>query len=509
MPKIIIKNNTTAQITEETDAPFLLELDKHLSFYQEGAEYLPSFKGYVDRSGQWVKWDGYKHLITPTLLFPIGLVPRVQTFYADKAKPVELIDKRNAKSPNTPIDIQARLTAIKKEPYDYQLRALDAAMANNRGIVKVATGGGKSLIAALIVAAIGKKTILYVIGKDLLYQFHALFTEVFERPIGIVGDGLCEIHDITIASIWTVGQAFGMKKSDILLDNEEKETEVSKAKYEDIKKAVLDSRTAIIDECHMSACETIQTIFKQSKGVEHLYGLSGTPYRDDGADLMIEGVLGGYIVDIPASELIERGFLAKPIIRFQVVPPIEEPEKNYKAIYKAYITHNEVRNKMIINATKMLVDKGYQTLVLFSSIKHGETLYELHEAMSKEIECVLLDGSDDKEARDAAKADIVSGKVKAIIASRIFDIGLDLPSLSGLVLAGGGKSSVRALQRIGRVIRRIPGSDKNQAAVVDFVDNATYLLNHSKARYKAYKTEKGFDVVFPGKPKKAKRDAKD
>ena len=503
MSKIIIKNNTTAQIVEETDAPFLLELDKHLSFFLEGSEYTAAYKGYISRDGVWTKWDGIKHLLTPTLLFPIGLVPRVQSFYSDKNKLADIIDKRSPKSIGSPIDIQSRLVSLGKTPYDYQIRALEAAQINQRGIIKVATGGGKSLIAALIVAALGKKSIIYVIGKDLLHQFHGLFTEVFERHIGIVGDGLCEIHDITIASIWTVGQAFGMKKNDILLDSEERETEVSKAKYEDIKKMVANSRAAIIDECHMSACETLQTIFKQSKNVEHLYGLSGTPYRDDGADLMIEGVLGDYIVDISASELIERGFLAQPIIRFQVVPPLEEePEKNYKAIYKAYITHNETRNKMVVEAAKMLVDKGYQTLVLFNSIKHGATLHDLYEQMSKEIECVLLDGSDDKKARDEAKANIMSGKVKVIIASRIFDIGLDLPSLSGLVLAGGGKSSVRALQRIGRVIRRLPGSDKTHAAVVDFIDNATYLLGHSKARHKVYRSEKGFDTLPWPKKKK-------
>jgi superfamily II DNA or RNA helicase len=493
MSKIVIKNNTTAQIVEETDAPFLLELDKELSFFVEGSEYTAAYKGYIDRSGTFTKWDGIKHLLTHTLLFPIGLVPRVQAFYSSKGKPVELIDKRPAKSTGTPIDIQPRLATLGKTPYDYQIRALDAALATERGIIKIATGGGKTLVAALITAAIGKTSMIFIVGKDLLYQFHTLFTEIFERPIGIIGDGLCEIHDITIASVWTVGQAFGMDKKSILLDGDDKESEVSKSKYEDIKKAVLNTKMTFIDECHMSACDSIQTIFKASKGVEHVLGCSGTPYRDDNQDLLIEGILGNYIVDVPASELIDRGFLAKPIIRFKVVPPLEEePEKNYKAIYKAYITDNEVRNNMVVDAAKMTVEKGYQTLVLFNTIKHGKTLYEM---LKDQVPCALLDGSDDKETREQVKQDLVSGKIKCIVASRIFDVGVDLPSLSALIVAGGGKSSVRALQRVGRIIRKYEG--KKQAIVVDFIDNATYLLNHSKARYKIYKSEAGFDVKLP------------
>ena len=52
-----------------------------------------------------------------------------------------------------------------------------------------------------------------------------------------------------------------------------------------------------------------------------------------------------------------------------------------------------------------------------------------------------------------------------LIASKIFDQGVDIPNLDALVLAGSGKSSGRALQRIGRVIRNAPG--KKKAIVVE------------------------------------------
>ena len=332
----------------------------------------------------------------------------------------------------------------------------------------------------------------------MLYQFHKFFSEVFNEPIGIIGDGKCEIHDINIASIWTVGQALGMKKQEILFDADDNdEKELSQNKYKDIIKMLKDSKVHIIDECHMSACETIQQVYKNIS-IEHFYGLSGSPWRDDGADLLVEAVLGQYIVNISASYLIERGFLAQPIISFRVVPFYTKPlEKVYQSVYKKYVVENDIRNDMVLDAAKTLVGKGYQTLVLFKSLKHGKILYKM---FSQELNCAMLDGSDDQATRDQVKQDLLNGKIDCILASKIFDIGVDIPSLSGLVLACGGKSTVKALQRVGRVIRK--HKTKKFAAVVEFVDQAPFLLEHSKIRYKIYKSEKGFQVTWPGKKKK-------
>jgi len=501
MTKILIKGNTS-QITEETDANHILALDKHLSFYVQGAEHTAAFRGFINRDGDFVKWDGMKKLLTPTLRFATGLLDRVKDFYTENGKTFEIIDKRPAKSVGAERHIIQNLEKLGKTPYPYQMEILDVIDKKDRGIIKVATGGGKSLIAALIAAKLGKKTIIYVIGKDLLYQFHDFFQSIFDEKIGIIGDGQCDIQDINIASIWTIGQAIGMDKKSILLDGDDDEKLVSKNKYADIMNMVKESRVHIIDECHMSACETIQQIFKTAKA-EHIYGLSGSPWRDDGADLLIESILGRYIVNISASYLIERDFLAKALIRFRVVPPYPYPlEKNYQGIYKKYIVENDARNGLVLEAARATVEKGYQTLVLFNSLKHGRILYDL---FKQHMKCAILDGSNSKEEREQVKKDLLAHKIDCVLASKIFDIGVDIPSLSGLVIACGGKSTVKALQRVGRVIRKYPG--KKYAVIIDFIDQATFLDNHSKTRYKIYKSEEGFDVTWPHAKKKKKKQA--
>jgi len=59
-------------------------------------------------------------------------------------------------------------------------------------------------------------------------------------------------------------------------------------------------------------------------------------------------------------------------------------------------------------------------------------------------------------------------------------------------MGSSGKSSTRALQRIGRVLRPFDGKD--HATIYDFMDTAKYLSSHARARKKIYKTEDEFEI---------------
>lgn len=489
MSKIYIEENNICRLDEEDDVSFLRALDTELSFAVQGAHHTRAFKGYVDSSGEGVRWDGIQRLLTGNLTFPYGLLARVKNFHIDNNRTFEIIDQRKEKSIGKEIDIITKLKSINKEPYYYQYDALQSALNNDCGILKLSTGAGKTIIAAMIAAKLGKKTIIYVIGTGLLYQIHNLFTSLFNQEIGIIGDGKCIISDINIATIWTVGNAIGLKVKKV--EDEEDEQKIEPTKHKEIKNMLEETKVHIIDECHLSACSTIQEIYRYINP-EHIYGFSGTPFRDDGADLLIEAVLGKYIIDISATKLINEGFLVPPTIKFLTVDKMNGlSDQKYKSIYRNYIVENEVRNNLISLAAQKLVEQNFQTLVLFNSIDHGKILYDL---ISKHTSCILLSGKDSSKIREDAKKQLEAGVIKCVIASKIFDIGVDIPSLSGLIIAAGGKSSVRALQRIGRVIRK--ADHKKMVAVIDFIDQAKYLSDHSKIRRKIYEMEEGFKVLW-------------
>lgn len=491
MPKIILENQT-AKIINSNQIKFHHIIDEELSFLLPGAQYSPAYKGFYNREGKFVKWDGKKHLLKNDLSFPLGLLERVLQLGQIYQVPFEIEDRR-VKTNSEEISILPRLQELKKTPFSYQLEILASAEKKDHGIIRLATGGGKTLVAALMTARFGKSTVIYVIGKDLLHQIYNFFSLIFGSDvIGIIGDGQCEIKDITIASVWTVGQALGLKKGKILLDEEEEEEKVSEDKYKEIINFISHAKVHIFDECHIASCDTIQTI-AQNINPERLYGLSASPWRDDNSDLLIEAVFGKYLIDVSASYLIREGYLVPPKIKFLRIPgSTEKLKKNYQAIYKAYITDNQVRNEYVLKAAQQLEKLNCQSLILYREIQHGKKLFDL---IGKSLPVALLSGKDPQEKREKAKEDLQTGKISAILASTIFDIGVDIPSASGLITAGGGKSSVRALQRIGRVIRGYP--NKKCAYVYDFLDQAHYLQQHAEQRKKIYELEPEFKVYWP------------
>jgi superfamily II DNA or RNA helicase len=75
----------------------------------------------------------------------------------------------------------------------------------------------------------------------------------------------------------------------------------------------------------------------------------------------------------------------------------------------------------------------------------------------------------------------------------ILDEGVDVPNIDVLILAGGGKSSINTLQRVGRGLRK--GGNIDKLYVVDTLDFQQYhLLKHSLQRLDDYKNEDCFVI---------------
>jgi superfamily II DNA or RNA helicase len=481
MNKIITVDNKYSQFVASQDSYFNA-VKKLLSYKEPGVEYTPAY-----RNG----WNGIIYLMDKNGYFLSGLQSRVEEFLKDMGIPFTKEDKRkDISNENPPLDISHNLKKLNLIPRDYQERIVESCVNNPKGIIRAATGSGKSLVSALIAAKFNKPTIIYVIGLDLLGQFHKLFSSIFDEEIGFIGNGVCNPKRITIASIWTVGRALNPKLKHITVDDELDQEIYNENSRNDIIKCIKNAKIHMIDECHVVTCETVNIIYKNIDP-ERVYGLSGTPYREDGSDLLIEGILGKKICDVSASELIEKKVLVQPIIKFIYVPKMTIHAQNYQAVYKNYVVENDIRNNLILKHTKILLEKGYQTMVLFKQISHGKELSRLFEENG--VEHALLCGNDKLELRQEVKERLLAKELNLLIASTIADIGLDIPTLSGLVLAGGGKSNIKVYQRIGRVIRGNPG--KKYAAVVDFYDDVRYLKNHSVIRQNLYESESGFKVI--------------
>lgn len=481
MTKIIILNSKKCQIISE-DTDLLKQLHKFLSFKLVGVEYSPAYQA----GG----WNGITYLLSKTNKFNYGLLSKVKTFLKEHGEIFEIEDKRPPIIENESLDISHNLKKHNLIPRDHQIRILEAVKKTDRGIIRAATGSGKSLTTVMATAYINKPTIIYVIGLDLLDQFHKLFSKLFDEEIGYIGDGICNIQRINIASIWSIGRSLKLDKKNIIdEDIISDEKDMSENNQEKILKMLKETDLHILDECHVAGTATIDELYKNINPT-YLFGFSGTPFPDPETSLSIINILGEQIINVSASELINLGLLAQPIIKFYTVPKMSI-QGNYLSVYKEYIVENEIRNNMIVSATQNLLEKGYTPLVLFKQIKHGAILAEKFEAAG--FKFGLLNGNDKLEKRTIVKNQLIKGEINIILASTIFDIGLNIEELSGLVLAGSGKSKVKILQRCGRVIRLF--ENKKYAAIIDFYDQVKFLKKHSQIRYEVYQLEDGFKVI--------------
>ena len=104
----------------------------------------------------------------------------------------------------------------------------------------------------------------------------------------------------------------------------------------------------------------------------------------------------------------------------------------------------------------------------------------------------FISGDDPTEVRKEVTDDLRKGKYPAIIATTIYDEGIDIPEIKTLIIAAGGKSPIRGRQRIGRGLRKAFG--KNTVKIIDFMDWTTkYLFLHSRQRLQVWK-EEGYEI---------------
>ena len=240
----------------------------------------------------------------------------------------------------------------------------------------------------------------------------------------------------------------------------------------------------LVHNCQHWAASTCQVVSDYCSSARYRFGISATPWRDMGDDLLIDACFGKLISNISASTLIEKKVLVPPKIYF--VHTKTKLGGTFADVYRKGIVENTCRNTIIKNLAEQMVEDGRQTLILVRHIAHGEILQDMIPGS------VFIHGSIASKSRQNTINRMKEGKHRCVIASSIFDEGVDIRPLSALILAGSGKSQTRALQRIGRVIRAYEG--KTDAIIVDFFDDMKYMRKHSQARRRMYKTEPKFEI---------------
>jgi len=363
---------------------------------------------------------------------------------------------------------------------EYQQEIIEKSMETFKtkggGILSLACGMGKTVIAIYLACKLGLKTLVLVHKTFLQNQWYERIKQFTNAKIGMIRQKKIDIknRDIVIAMLQSVS----------MIDYDS-----------DIFK---DFGLVIYDECHHAASKVFsQALFKT--GTKYTLGLSATPFRADGLTKILYWYLGeiyyrkvrkgsrGVIVKMFDYESNDILFKAKKMWRNgKIIPAIQKMITNVGKIRS--------RNNFIVNIINGIRNQYERKILILSGrINHLELLKEkVDKIIEDEVKRDLLEPNEcttafyigrmkEYELRDAADADIIFASYA------MAEEGLDIDKLNTLILATPKRNIV---QSIGRILRKpIKDGDLNPL-IIDIVDQFSMFDRWGGTRRKYYDKNK-------------------
>lgn len=246
---------------------------------------------------------------------------------------------------------------------------------------------------------------------------------------------------------------------------------------------------AVVHNCHMLAASSFLGVARRLKNASWRLGFSGTPLaRGDQKSVLLVGQTGPVIHKTSSQTLIDAGVLSKPKIRFVPLNQPGVPGFMWTDVYKAGVVLSESRNALL----GAIAQRAAKPALLFvKDIAHGRSLLKLCSALGLKSDFVW--GNNSAWARKYANTRLAGGDLDLLIASTIYDQGIDIPELKSVIVGTGGKSAIKALQRLGRGMRIAEG--KTQMELWDVKDiGHPWLERQSAARLAIYAAQ-GYEVL--------------
>lgn len=489
------------------DRTLRLAVSELLSYEVEAAQHSALFK--------MGKWDGRSTFYDfKSDTFPAGFLGKVYSYLVRQGKKVHLVRKR----PPEPLGAAGweNIDGRDGDPrYDYQADTVRRLLRQGRMIAQCATGAGKSRIALLTVACIRRPTLFLTTRGVLMYQMKDTFEEHGYR-CGVLGDGEWRpTKGINVGMVQTL--AANVEEWDF-------DTMLTKAVEANMKKkAPLDDKTlarqigekfkrhqlvreqtikllslfelVIGEEAHEAGGNSYFEILRHCKNAHYRLALTATPFmRDDAeANMRLMAAFGPIGIKITEKMLIDRGVLARPYFKFIVTPKpkgLSFSRQGWPDCYNTGVVEHPERNRLIIAEMVRAKSFGLTTMCLVTRKDHGRLLAEMAEAAGLRVKFIF--GEHDQSERKAALKGLGAGVYDVLIGSSILDVGVDVPAVGMVILAGGGKAEVAQRQRIGRGLRA-KKFGPNVCFIVDFLDSRNkHLAKHSAQRRAIVEQTPGF-----------------
>lgn len=345
-------------------------------------------------------------------------------------------------------------------PRPYQTASIEAWRANERcGVIVLPTGAGKTHVATMAIEMCGRQTLVIVPTIDLMNQWYDLLLSTFNVEVGLIGGGFYEVGAITVT---TYASAFRHQER---LGNQ--------------------FGLVIFDECHHLPSEGYKYAAEFAIAPFRL-GLSATPERGDGADELLQQIIGDFVFRLEAQELAGE-YLADYTLERIEVDLSDEERAGYereRAIYtdfkrrknlpygqegwRMFLIHSakseEGRRAMKAyrNQKKIALGTDSKLRVLQDLLvrhKHDKVLIftaenEMVYQISKDYLIPSITHETNVKERKFWLDSFNKGDVLALATSKVLNEGVNIPDASVAIILSGSGSSREHIQRLGRILRK-------------------------------------------------------
>jgi superfamily II DNA or RNA helicase len=449
----------TISITDEVNSRIgglrpehLKALYDKFGIFVDGYRYSPAY--------QLRRWDGKSRFFSATGVTYTKLLEEIIGYLASWNYDMTLEDKRLPQPIiETRIDADFFGEGI-RTLRPYQVEVVNKILDSGSGFAVCATGSGKTMMCAALAAVLYEyklQTIIIVPSTDLVDQTAKEFNEFLANKNITVGTYSGDQKDIDHPIVIATWQS---------LQNA--------PHYMSFFQAV------ICDESHGVKAEVIREIInKHGSHISYRYGVTGTYPKSEADQYALKVSIGNIVAEVNAAWLIEQGYLSSLDITPIETQDIDMDLPDYSS-EKAYISKSEARLEALAHQIMEKRDIHGNTLVLVNSIAQGQSLQELIP------DSVFLFGESKKGDRAENYAEFAERDGIIVICTfGIASTGISIDRIFCQVLIDSGKSFIRAIQSIGRGLRR--KGDKNHVSVYDVYSGLKFGKKHFKSRKDYYK----------------------
>lgn len=380
---------------------------------------------------------------------------------------------------------------LDREPYAHQQEALAAwKAAGRRGVVVLPTGAGKSYLAQMALAATPRTTLIVVPTLDLMHQWYASLEMAFPGvEVGLLGGGSRDRSPILVATYDSAA----------------------------IQAETLGNRYALVvfDECHHLPSDFNRVIAEFSLAPYRL-GLTATPDRSDGRHQDLQHLIGPEVYHRSAVDLSGIALADYEVRQIKVRLSTEERDRYTELLdlrnrflrqnnlslgglggwqrfiqvsarsaagRRAMLAHHEAKSIALGTAGKiqvlaeLLADHDPEQVLIFTN--DNATVYRI----SQDFLIPAITHQTPVKERHHILTQFRAGTYKTLVVANVLDEGVDVPDVRIAVFLAGSGSTRQFIQRLGRVLRRGSGGQK-QAVLYEVVAEDTVEERTSQRRRK-------------------------